>query len=42
MTALVGGGGGVTSHPVHIGGIEVGLNLQISRLKLKVHLKNTP
>ena len=32
---------GIPSHPVHIGGINVGLNLQILRLKLKDHLKNT-
>ena len=29
---------GVTSHPVHIGGAKEALNLQISHLKLKVHL----
>ena len=36
------GGGGVTSHPFHIGGGHVALNLQISCLKLEVHLENTP
>ena len=32
---------GVNSHPIHIGGAKMLINLQISRLKLKVHLKNT-
>ena len=37
-----GGGGGVTSHPIHTGGAKVALTLQISRLNLKVYLQNTP
>ena len=32
---------GVTGHPYHIGGAKLAPNLHISRLKLKVHLKNT-
>ena len=37
-----GGGVGVTSYPIHIGGGQVALNLQISCLKLIVKLENTP